>query len=577
MNIVKAILLGLIVYVSIYFGLPTWQMDNPSMWFMFVFWGLSLVFLGSKTNIEGKIQSTAFTWIGVALTVLPLLVVMVQWIGGWRWPNEDNYRDLIGKVEYKVYSDEVAPIDQSKIFVIPPSTASLLAEKAFVSKDDTSSNVVGSLASLGRVVVQEVNDGIYYVAPTLHRSFWKWRENKQGTPGYIMVNAVNEKDVQYVDDYKIVYQPGACFTQNLERHLWLNGYSATYKTDYLFEIDDTGRPYWVVSTYDRTIGMSGKDANGCLVVDAETGEINEYTIEKTPLWVDRIQPAEFVHKQLVDWGSLAEGYINWQDLNRKHITDGMSVVYGNDKQCYYYTGVTSVGKDDATIGFVEVNTRTKEAVFYKKAGATEAAAMRSANDLYSDLRYESTFPKTYNINGEPTYIMGMKASSGMIKAVCMVNVEDYNTVGNGETIGEALRSYRGKLTKNIHDAILSEDTEQDLALRIVARYHQDAESGMFYALLDSLDKMTLIDGTSFQDAYLTQIGDSVIVAVLPSETATESAIYFDNINLDITVSEKQKELENNLKNPVLYDNGEETALPTGSEKDSRKKGKIPNS
>ena len=577
MNIVKAILLGLVVYVSIYFGLPTWQMDNPSMWMMFLFWGVCLILLGSKTSVRGKFKASAFTWIGVAMTVLPLLIVMVQWVGGWRWPNEYEFRDLIGKIEYKVYSDEVAPIDQSKIFVIPPSTASLLAEKAFVSKDDTSSNVVGSLASLGKVVVQEVNDGIYYVAPTLHRSYWKWRKNKQGTPGYIMVNAVNEKDVQYVDDYKIVYQPGAFFDQNLERHLWLNGYSTTYTTDYLFEIDDTGRPFWVVSTYDRTIGMKGKDANGCLVVDAETGDIKQYSIEDTPLWVDRIQPSEFVHKQLVDWGSLAEGYVNLQDLNRKHITEGMSVVYGNDKQCYYYTGVTSVGKDDATIGFIEVNTRTKKAVFYKKAGATETAAMRSANDLYSDLGYQSTFPKTYNINGEPTYIMGMQASSGMIKAVCMVNVEDFNTVGNGETIGAALRSYRGKLIENIHDAVLSEDTKQDLALRIVARYHQDSENGMFYALLDSLDKMTLIDGTSFKDAYLTQVGDSVVVGVLPSETETESAIYFDNINLDIQVSDKQKELEHKLKNPVFYDKGEETALPTGSEKDSRKKGKIPNS
>jgi len=55
------------------------------------------------------------------------------------------------------------------------------------------------------------------------------------------VNAVDEKDIQYIDTYNIVYQPKACFDQNLERHLWLSGYSTTYLTDYQFEIDDMGK------------------------------------------------------------------------------------------------------------------------------------------------------------------------------------------------------------------------------------------------------------------------------------------------------------------------------------------------
>ena len=170
----------------------------------------------------------------------------------------------------------------------------------------------------------------------------------------------------------------------------------------------------------------------------------------------------------------------------------------------------------------------------------------------------------------------MQASSGMIKAVCMVNVENYNTVGNGETIGSALRDYRGKLTRNMHDAILSEDIEKDLALHVIQRIRQDAESGMFYLLFEGQDKITTVDGVSFQEVFLSERQDSVVVGVMPSESETESAVYFDNINLDIQVSDKQEELEFNLKNPVIYDNGNETALPTGNKKDSRKKGILPN-
>lgn len=572
MNIAKAIFFGIFIHLSIYLGLPTWQFDNPNMWLLFIFWSLCLALIGTNWNRQ---KSTLATGLGLGFSAFFLIVLIVQFVVGWRWPNDEKYRDLIGKVEIKVYSNEVPPIDQSKIFVIPESTARLLGEKALVDPNDTTENVVGSLVEIGDYTLQEVNNGIYYVAPTLHRSYWKWRENKQGTPGYIMVNAINEKDIQYVDNYKIVYQPGAFFNQNLSRHLWLNGYSTTYLTDYQFEVNEAGRPYWVVTVFDRTIGMFGKDATGCLVVDAETGEIQQYTIETTPDWVDRIQPMDFIETQLKDWGSLAMGYINWQDLNRKAITDGISIVYGNDNDCYYYTGVTSVGKDDATIGFIEVNTKTKKTIFYKQAGATELAAMQSANDLYSDLGYQATFPKTYNVNGESTYIMGMQASSGMIKAVCMVNIENYNTVGTGETIGQALHDYRAKMSRNLNDVVLTDNSENNVGIYIVTRINQDAKSGMFYTLLDSLEKMSIVDGNVFREIYLTQVGDSVIVGTLPSENESETVVYFDNINLDIMISEEQQKLEYDLKHPVNYQSEKESAISIKSEKDSRKKTVVP--
>jgi len=36
--------------------------------------------------------------------------------------------------------------------------------------------------------------------------------------------------------------------------------------------------------------------------------------------------------------------------------------------------------------------------------------MKSANDMYADLGYKPLFLKHINVNGEPTYIMGMQAS-----------------------------------------------------------------------------------------------------------------------------------------------------------------------
>lgn len=551
MNIVKVIIFGAIVYAWFYFGLPVLRVDNPNIYISMLFFSIVMLLLNFTLN-PNKEKWRFVNILALGCASLFTIIIIIMNVLSMKWPNEVAYKNLIGDIEYKVYEDVVPPIDQSKIFVIPTYTASLLGEKALVDPNDTTENVIGSQVRIGDYTLQEVNNEIYYVAPTIHKSYWKWRKNKDGTPGYIMVNAVNEKDVQYIDEYPIKYQPGACFKDNLERHVWLNGYSSTYLTDYKFEIDDNGKPYWVVTKFERKIGISGKDAVGCLIVDAQNGDIEEYSIDSVPLWVDRIQPKDFIHEQLTNWGSLAMGYINFEDKNKKNITDGMSVVYGNDGECYYYTGVTSTGSDNATIGFIEVNTKTKKAVLYKKAGATEEAAMRSANDLYSDLGYESTFPKTYNINGTTTYIMGMMASSGMIKSICMVSVKNFNTVGTGKTIDEALRDYRGVMFKNINDIVLTKDAKKDLKLKIVERIKQDAESGLFYLLLDSSSKMTQVDGASFEEVFLTQEGDSVVIGLLPSASKSSPVVYFDNINLDINVSEEQKKLEESLKKPVNW-------------------------
>ena len=53
-------------------------------------------------------------------------------------------------------------------------------------------------------------------------------------------------------------------------------------------------------------------------------------------------------------------------------------MYGDDGKSYWYTGITSAGADDSTIGFMLVDTRTKEAKLYRQLGATETAAMVSA-------------------------------------------------------------------------------------------------------------------------------------------------------------------------------------------------------
>ncbi len=79
--------------------------------------------------------------------------------------------------------------------------------------------------------------------------------------------------------------------------VYFNGYSTVGLADFTFEIDEKGNPFWVIATFDKEIGFSGRNTTGILVVDAQNGAIQRYSIKDSPSWVDRIQPAEFIEEQ----------------------------------------------------------------------------------------------------------------------------------------------------------------------------------------------------------------------------------------------------------------------------------------
>ena len=58
--------------------------------------------------------------------------------------------------------------------------------------------------------------------------------------------------------------------------------------------------------------------------------------------------------------------------------------------------------------------------------------------------YISVFPTMVKVNNEPTYFMGLKDSAGLIKAYAFVSYKNYQKVGIGNTVNEALKNYTGK-------------------------------------------------------------------------------------------------------------------------------------
>lgn len=501
--------------LAFYFGMPVFA-------FGFCGWAVFLAFISFLIGINfidfdsGELPRWVKTfWISSGVILIGFLIIIIPIFSTWSLFRASSYRNLIGEPKKSDISSDLNPISPENIVIIDEFTAMKLGEKK-LTETNTS---LGSEVVLGDFTLQKIKDKLYYVSPLLHSGFFKWFKNSSGTPGYIMVNALNDKDiklVQEVNEKKVIikYQPNAYFQNDLERLMYFNGYANKGLTDFSFELDDEGNPFWCVTVYDRKIGYSGKDAVGIAVVDPQNGDIQYYTIDKAPLWIDRIQPLSFVEEQLNDWGYYVNGWLNPSDKGRLKTTYGSSLVYGDDGICYFYVGLTSVGKDDASSGFCLINSRTKDVKIYEIGGATENAAMKSAEGKWPEKGYHTTFPRPYNVDGHFTYIMALKDEEGLIKAVAMVNYKSYEIVGIGADLKSALRDYKSALLGAGNALSTNKSGTLYEVSSIVKRIEKDVQQGQtyYYVILEnSLNKMFRLTSNISESVIITEVGDNVSV------------------------------------------------------------------
>ena len=252
----------------------------------------------------------------------------------------------------------------------------------------------------------------------------------------------------------IRYSPNEHFSKYLMRHVRFS--YPTYIFDIpRFEIDESGRPFWLCTVLDKTIGLfGGTDVKGVVIVDAITGEMTEYTVDEVKTskelqWIDGIYSDDLLVEQFDYYGKYQNGFFNsiFGQSGVKLTTEGTNYI-AKDDDVYTYTGVTSASNDQAIIGFVLMNMRTKEANFYSISGAKETSAMSSAQGDVQDYAYKATFPILINVSGQPTYFMSLKDNDNLVRRYAMVNVQNYQVAVTGSTIAECMKIYAEKLEQN---------------------------------------------------------------------------------------------------------------------------------
>lgn len=468
---------------------------------------------------DGKSGARLPIW-AVAVILAPVLVLIVGGIVSSTLFHAKAYAGII-TVEEAVFEEDMPETDSvTNIALMDSDTAAVIGNR--------------TLGSLANVVSQ------YGVAPSYtqinylrtpkkvanleYLGFFKWIGNREnGIPGYVMVDPVRN-DAEYIElDTPLLYTESGYFGDDLERKLRFSYPTKIFDT-VAFEIDEEGKPYYIVSCVKPQVAMFGAmDVTEVIIFDPTDGSSEIKPVSEAPEWIDCVYNG-YLACEKYDWhGLLSGGFFNSVigNVGCKQTTDDFGyIVIGDD--VWYFTGVTSVTADESNIGFIISNARTGEYKFYPVVGAEEYSAMGAAEGEVQEKGYTASFPSLVNISGEATYIMVLKDAHSIVKLYALVNVENYSIVATGATQDEVMVQYKELLVQNDVIAPPEEELPPEKEPQSVTVTVKDIR----IVTIDgsSFLYLTAEDGAVYKGSFrddetliLIENGDSLSLKVLPTE------------------------------------------------------------
>lgn len=356
------------------------------------------------------------------------------------------------------------------------------------------------------------NGNVVRVTPLEYDGVIKYFSNmKNGIPGYISVDSVSGEVHLVKLDKGMKYVPSALFGHDLYRKLRFSYPTKIFGAE-SFEVDEDGKPYWIVPTISYSgVGLK-RDVSGVVILDPITGQSDYYDVSDVPTWVDNVYKADVILEQVNDWGKYGNGFWNsiFGQKNVVATTEGYNYMAIND-DVYLYTGITSLASDESNIGFILTNMRTKETNYYAVPGAEEYSAMASSEGQVQQMGYVSTFPLLINLNGRPTYLMSLKDNAGLVKMYSFVDVVDYQKVVVSDSslgIREASRAYLSKM--GFDGVNLDKLIRKDITIASISSYSVNGNSVFF--IMDTKEKKYSIQIDVNSDVLpFLSVGDTITI------------------------------------------------------------------
>lgn len=516
-NLIPFIITAIIGAIVYYVTLPAISFKSVEFWIYFIvmllLFEVSIVIAGIGKSSNPKYKARIIVKTGGRIIALAILIFIIAILLSSRVFNSRKYANLIREnIKEADFSTYKATLDN--VPLLDKDSAIQISNRELGSLVD-----VVSQFELGENEQITLKGKSVRVSPLYYGSFFKWVNNRSsGTPGYIKIDMMTQEAELIRLQKGIKYSPSELFGRDLNRYLRMRYPSAIF-TSFNFEVNEEGEPYWIVPVEKHTIGLfGGVDVDYVLAVNALTGDIDKYSLDKIPEWIDNVYNSNLITSQYDDYGSLQNGYLNsiFGQKGVRLTTEGYNYIpQGNDN--WIYTGVTSAGRDESNVGFILSNKRTKETIYYPVSGAEEYSAMSSAEGVVQHLGYMATFPLLLNVEGQPTYMMALKDAGGLVKMYGMVNVEKYQIVATGDTVQNTQQKYK-ELLKNNSMSVTETKTERISG--VIEKIKTAAIDGTtyYYVKLASRDSYFLLSVKDNHLIVLKEIGDTIALDVDAKDT-----------------------------------------------------------
>ena len=525
-------------------GMSTLGIYKPFWWLLGEFL-VAAIIVGFFSSAENESPTTG-CWILVAVFICAFMY-------GWHihgvWTN-GRAQQLAQEVKVQKEPISAYPdTDANHILQVPQETADFKAQQVLASSTEHNIN---TFFAVDGSALQSVNQHLYWVfwlKPTGYRN-----SNKAGgiVPGYVVVDAEDpdaSAQMKVGARYSQRYVPGGVFGLKLKRHLWKNGYSGKVITDLTMEVDDNWKPHFTASIDRRTVGAKSTIPGAVLVVEPLSGETKEYSLKKSPDWIDRIYSEETVKTMLNwwgEWGKAPYNMISESSANRYKVADEEDPVLVYTKEGYpvWQVIMTSWNKDTSASYLALFDARKNRVRLYQIPGLTLAST--AANTIHGNSsntrKLEPVHLALHQIYGQLTWVASMITEGGGTSAnqgVALLKATDINgeNVVQAQDMGTALTNYRVKLARGFNNQTPSEQATSLSIDGTIVKLGQIVKDGqtIFYIRLESDKKHVYRASVASGDPELPFIetGHKVRLGYLDSGNVERDVGNFDDLGSNI--------------------------------------------
>ncbi|RSL34184.1 hypothetical protein D7Z54_06360 [Salibacterium salarium] len=471
-------------------------------------------------------------------------------------------KDLAEMGEIETSTEPIESVTEEAVRSVPHTYARYKSEIVFGNIDNY------SFYELGESSIQKIDDELFWVTPIEYASVWRWWR-ADSVPGYIKVSAENPNaEAQLVDDYEMKYVPSAFLNENLERHV-RQKYEDVILMGASFEPNDDGKPYYAYSYAYYNHYRAGPDADGVILVDAETGEMEKYDLGEQPEFVDNAIDYRMALDYANWFGKYSNGLLNSifakEGVHEPTSDEEMIGVLGPDNDMYWMIDHMRPNQDSNTmVGFTMVNAQTGEATYYTgSSGLLNAGGAREVvNKSFQREQWSGTQPVLYSVYDSYTWVVPVVDQNGLMREIAMVHA-DTGTIAHGSTREEAFSSYRQTLANELDTDdytptdILEEETVEGTVYRV-----SNINDQVIQVLISGESRVLEFDVTNIADVVFLREGDEIEADVVDTEENVLNVIDYTNVTIEdefggVEQFDIENETENNSESDEPVENESE--------------------